>query len=50
MKTKKFQKKLTLNKKTIAHLSYEELLKIKGGKHNLQPSSACGSVCGGPWC
>jgi natural product precursor len=49
MKIKKFQKKLALNKNTIAHLSYEELLKIKGGRPK-PPSSACGTVCGGPWC
>ena len=31
MKTKKFAKKLTLNKNTIANLSNGQLVKIKGG-------------------
>jgi hypothetical protein len=31
MKTKKFQKKLTLNKKTVANLGIGELSDVKGG-------------------
>jgi len=31
MKTKKFEKKLTLSKTTVANLENEELLAIKGG-------------------
>jgi natural product precursor len=49
MKSKKFEKKLVLNKNTIAHLSYEELVKLKGGM-NAPPSSACGTICGGWAC
>ena len=40
MKTKKFDKKLTLNKKTIADLSNPEMEKIQGGVVSL-PLSAC---------
>ncbi len=31
MKPKKFSKKLTLNKKTVAHLNGNEMTKVKGG-------------------
>ena len=31
MKTEHFEKKLTLNKETIAHLKDDELRKVKGG-------------------
>ena len=34
MKTKKFQKKLALNKKTVANLSNGQLSKVKGGDYN----------------
>ena len=49
MKTKKFNKKLVLNKKTIAHLSDDKLIKLKGGM-NTPPSSICGTQCGGWAC
>ncbi len=31
MKTKKFEQKLVLNKKTIADLNYEAMKKVQGG-------------------
>ena len=31
MKSKKLSKKLTLNKKTVAHLNGNEMTKVKGG-------------------
>jgi len=36
MKTKKFEKKLVLNKKTIAHLANGELNAAKGGDPGLE--------------
>ncbi|MCP5103358.1 MAG: hypothetical protein GY950_08265 [bacterium] len=50
MKTKSFEKKLSLNKKTIAHLSSDQENQILGGK---QPTVVTCSVlpCTGPtWC
>jgi hypothetical protein len=41
MKPKKFQKKLTLNKKTIADLSNGQLGKIKGGALTLPTRCRC---------
>ncbi len=35
MKTKKFDKKLTLNKKTIVHLSQKDMKKLYGGQETL---------------
>lgn len=55
MKTKKFRKKLTINKKTIANLDNTGMYDIKGGI-----TTACESHCNGcpthfplltcPWC
>jgi hypothetical protein len=54
MKIKKFEKKLALNKKTIAHLSCGELVNLKGGIHKIDgvvvTESICTTVCGGEIC
>ena len=44
MKTKKFGKKLVLNKKTVAHLGSGELNAAKGG----DPATVIGQSCN--WC
>jgi hypothetical protein len=44
MKTKKFLKKLDLNKKTIADLDSKAIGKIYGGKH-LSHTTACVEAC-----
>jgi hypothetical protein len=41
MKTRYLSKKLILNKKTIAHLSIGELMKIKGGECETIPDASC---------
>ncbi|NIM13661.1 MAG: hypothetical protein GTO45_16205 [Candidatus Aminicenantes bacterium] len=50
MKTKKFEKKLELNKKTIANLSNGQLGLVKGGDKNVpveSESECCGTnTCG----
>lgn len=49
MKTKKFQKKLTLNKKTIADLSNRQLKKVYGGAY--KPTlSRLPYICGDTEC
>ena len=59
MKAKKFEKKLELNKKTIADLSNREMGEVQGGLAsgftcpNCPPPltvSRCETVCGGPYC
>jgi natural product precursor len=46
MKTKKFDKKLTLNKKTIVDLKNEELNSVKGGQHSVVvPCGTMLSLC-----
>jgi hypothetical protein len=42
MKTKHFDKKLVLNKKTIAHLGSDELNAVNGG---LSANTTCPEVC-----
>jgi len=44
MKTKKFGRKLALNKKTIASLNTEQLLKVIGA--NYTPGYGCLSISG----
>jgi natural product precursor len=44
MKSKKFEKKLTLNKKTIANLKNEEMKKLQGGIWKSMRITAC--TCG----
>lgn len=44
MKTKKFQKKLSLNKGTVAHLGSDEEKRVKGGCRPTDPS-ACTYDC-----
>jgi len=41
MKTKKFTKKLTLNKNTIADLSNEQLNQVKGGCASKPGETSC---------
>jgi hypothetical protein len=41
MKTKKFAKKLTLNKKTIANLGNEQLNQVKGGCASKPGETSC---------
>ncbi|MGD2091702.1 MAG: class I lanthipeptide [Candidatus Aminicenantes bacterium] len=43
MKTKKFSKKLKINKTTVANLSEHAMYKVKGGS---RPGSYCPTVCG----
>jgi hypothetical protein len=65
MKTKKFSKKLSLNKKTIAHLNDAHMTEVKGGEdtgqtgcilcavtHTCQtcPTKCIGGTCGGSTC
>jgi len=47
MKTKKFSKKLTLNKKTIADLNNGEMKNVHGGGDEQQPASYLLSGCMG---
>ncbi len=42
MKTKRFEKKLALNKKTIAHLEPGEQSVVKGG---VEMTYSCGGTC-----
>jgi len=54
MRTKKFNKKLNLNKKTIADLDPKKMNGIKGGAPSAFPSGCCseyvtcGDTCGCP--
>jgi hypothetical protein len=41
MKTKKFEKKFTLNKKTIANLSNEQMDHVKGGCASKPGETSC---------
>jgi len=43
MKTKKFTKRLNLNKKTIADLNGNEMIKVKGGCSPTMDISGCPS-------
>ncbi len=43
MKSKKFDKKLALNKKTVARLNYEEMMVANGGKFSVMPT--CVWIC-----
>lgn len=47
MKTKAFEKKLTLNKKTIAHLDKGEMNDLRGGKTRPTkcPFHTCDRTC-----
>lgn len=50
MKPKKFGKKLTINKKTIANLGYSKMTKVIGGAHDTVPltcdtCNTCITVC-----
>jgi hypothetical protein len=45
MKTKKFRKKLLLNKKTIANMNNNEMLSVKGGLPNTDYT-----FCTCTWC
>lgn len=49
MKTEKFAKKLSLNKKTIADLGNGEMKVIQGGKENTVPWSNCYLCYTAPW-
>ena len=44
MKSKKFDKKLVLNKKTVAHLNNEEMVAANGGII-LSPMPTCVWIC-----
>lgn len=48
MSQKKFQKKLSLGKTTIAHLNHNELSILKGGASEY--ASQCGQTCNGQDC
>ena len=52
MKSKLFEKKLYLNKKTIAHLSNDQERKVAAGKPPAEPTVLCSDLpCTGPtWC
>jgi hypothetical protein len=58
MKAKKFDKKLSLNKKTISDLNISEMGNIQGGLPSgatcpncpITTYSRCLTVCGGPYC
>jgi len=50
MKAKKFDKKLALNKKTVADLSNFEMGKIQGGGHCPPTVTVCQSKCGVSHC
>lgn len=43
MKVKRFQKKLVLNKKTIANLEDREMKRVIGGEH--PPTGSIGEIC-----
>jgi natural product precursor len=45
MKIKRFDKKLTLNKETIADLSNDQMEAVKGGKVTLYTPSGCPTPC-----
>lgn len=45
MKPKKFKRKLTLKKKTIAHLSIAEMIKLNGGGRTDWWPSICIKPC-----
>jgi len=45
MKSKKFNKKLSLNKNTVAHLSELEKKKVKGGCIETQTVSCVSGTC-----
>jgi natural product precursor len=46
MKTKQFEKRLTLNKKTIADLSDEQMNRVKGGCASRPGETSCNTY----WC
>jgi hypothetical protein len=47
MKQKKFDKKLNLGKKTIAHLNDDEKAMVKGGYFNTNCDATCYTWCAG---
>jgi hypothetical protein len=50
MKTKKFNKKLRLNKKTVAHLINVNMNDIKGGNGTTGTVDTCLPIPGGTYC
>jgi natural product precursor len=47
MKTKKLNKRLSLNKKTIADLNKGELKHVHGGNIIVKPATLTAAMCGG---
>lgn len=46
MKTKKFNKKLNLNKKTISNLNYGQMRNVNGGGNDIDRNASDGGSCG----
>lgn len=51
MKTREFNKKLRLKKRTVVNLKEGELKKVRGGIwQSMQISKCCGTMSGDPCC